>query len=244
METHYSTDLIAISYIIASLGSLMALLINRDALLRPEEKRSGLVLLASICLGGVGIWSMHFIGMLAMNMPGMEICYNWWLTVLSFVVGVFVVYLGLFIMSQGKFGIPKLVVAGFIVGLGVAAMHYTGMFAMQLQANFSWNWEYIAASLVIAITASIVALWLSVYVKKMWQMVLSALVMGVAVCGMHYTGMAAVSFEYDATLPSVTPVIGGTAIVTLSIVLIDIVVLFIAAITAMAESNKRTRLHV
>jgi NO-binding membrane sensor protein with MHYT domain len=182
---------------------------------------------------------MHFIGMLAYNMPGMAMDYNWWLTALSFIVGVGVVFMGLSIMTAGEFGFIKLVLAGFLVGSGVAAMHYTGMLSMQMQADAKWDWTLIGASLVIAVVASIVALWLAVHVKQLWQIIASALVMGVAVCGMHYTGMAAVEFVYNTDLPVIKPMALTSTIFTLIIVSMDAVIIVLAMAMAMGEANRR-----
>ncbi|WP_394751902.1 MHYT domain-containing protein [Crenothrix sp.] len=236
---HYSFSLVLLSYIIAVVGSLMALIATRDALLRPENSRRGLILLAALSLGGVAIWSMHFIGMLAFDMHGMDMNYNGWLTVLSFVVGVGVVYIGLMIMVLGKFKLPKLILAGILVGLGVAGMHYTGMLSMEVQADSHWNWSLVAVSIGIAIAAAIVALWLAVHVKHMWQMVASALVMGVAVCGMHYTGMVAVDFVHNAALPYVTSMSVTASVFSLTIATLDAVIIILALAQALSESNQR-----
>ena len=85
---HYNLSLVFLSYVVAVIGSLMALIATRNALLRPADSRRGLIYLAALSLGGVAIWSMHFIGMLAFDMSGMHMNYNWWLTALSFVLGV------------------------------------------------------------------------------------------------------------------------------------------------------------
>jgi NO-binding membrane sensor protein with MHYT domain len=237
--THYNITLIVMSYAVAVTGSLMALMITRDARLRPADQRRGLVMLASLCLGGVAIWSMHFIGMLAMDMKDMDISYNWWLTALSFVVGVGVVYAGLTIMTTGIFNYFKLSLAAILVGLGVTAMHYTGMLSMQIQADTQWNGKLIALSIVIAVGASIAALWLAVHIKRLWQMAISALIMGIAVCGMHYTGMAAVEFLHNSALPQVEPMSLTTSIFSLLIVLLDAVIVLLAMAQTMAEANHR-----
>jgi NO-binding membrane sensor protein with MHYT domain len=239
METSYSIFLVIMSFIVATFGSLLALITTRDGLLESEDKRGGLIFLASLCLGGVGIWSMHFIGMLAMTVQGMVMDFNWGLTAFSFIVGVLVVYIGLFIMNKGVFSIVKLIAAGVIVGLGVAAMHYTGMLAMEMQAEIQWNWGLVGASIGIAVTAAIVALWLAVHVKHMWQILLSAIVMGIAVCGMHYTGMFAASFIHNPALPEISQMTASTNVLTLIIMIVDFVVLLLATILAMGKANSR-----
>ena len=80
-------------------------------------------------------------------------------------------------------------------------MHYTGMAAMRMQASMTYDRTLFAASIVIAVVVSIVALWLVFHAVRAWQIMVSALVMGLAVCGMHYTGMAAMMMHPDATMP-------------------------------------------
>jgi NO-binding membrane sensor protein with MHYT domain len=237
---NYSVSLVAISYVMSVIGSLMALIIVRAVLQRSSGNINGLVALAALCLGGVGIWSMHFIGMLALDMNDMPMNFNWGLTALSFVVGVAGVYVGLLAMCRGKMKVIKLILAGFLVGSGVVAMHYTGMLAMQMQADIQWDQTIIAISVVIAVAAAIVALWLAVNVKQMWEIIISALVMGVAVCGMHYTGMAAASFVPNPALPYVEPMERSIAFFTATIATIDIVIVVLTMIVAMLEANKRT----
>ena len=143
------------------------------------------------------------------------------------------VYVGLRIMSTGAFSIAKLIMSGFLVGSGVVAMHYTGMLAMNVQADILWDKAIIAASVGIAVAASIVALWLAVHVKHMWQMVVSALVMGVAVCGMHYTGMVAVDFVHNDALPYISPVTATSSVLALVIAVIDAIPVVIATMAFM-----------
>ncbi|MSS76787.1 MAG: hypothetical protein EXR90_08060 [Methyloglobulus sp.] len=137
------------------------------------------------------------------------------------------------IMSAGALSIAKLIMSGFLVGSGVVAMHYTGMLAMNVQADILWDKTIIAASVGIAVAASIVALWLAVHVKHMWQMVVSALVMGVAVCGMHYTGMVAVDFVHNDALPYISPVTATSSVLALVIAVIDAIPVVIATMAFM-----------
>lgn len=239
METSYSIALVITSFVVAVLGSFMALVLSRDARLRPPNRAGGLVFLAALSLGGVAIWSMHFIGMLAFSVHGVELNYNWWLTAFSLLVGIGIVYVGLIIMSYGQFGFAKLILAGIVVGLGVAAMHYVGMAAILVQADIQWNWTIIVISLAIAVVAATAALWLAVHVKVFWQMLASAVVMGIAVCGMHYTGMAAAGFEHNPALSAVTPMAATATTFAVSIVLLDFAILLWTSIIAMAEANSR-----
>lgn len=235
---NYNLGLVFTSYVLAVIGSFMALYITRTTL-RKQSNRNGLLFFAAVCLGGVGIWSMHFVGMLALNMEAMAMNFNWGITALSFIAGVLGVYAGLAVMGHGELKIPKLIMAGFLVGTGVVTMHYMGMWAMQMQADIHWNWTIIGISVAIAVVASIVALWLAINVKQMWQILVSALVMGVAVCGMHYTGMAAATFVTNLNLPEVEPLAATAFFFTFAIATIDIVIVFIGMVVAMAESNRQ-----
>lgn len=240
----YNFSLVAVSYAMSVIGSLMALIVTRAALNGSDDNRNRLLALAALCLGGVGIWSMHFIGMLALHLNAMEMNFNWWLTGLSLVVGVVVVYIGLLVMGTSDLRLSKLIVAGIFVGCGVAGMHYTGMVAMQMQADVEWNGTIIASSIGIAVVASIVALWLAVNVKQMWQIIVSALVMGIAVCGMHYTGMAAAHFVPNPALPPVEPMTTTISFFTVTIATLDIMIVVVAMVAAMLETNKRKFTYV
>jgi NO-binding membrane sensor protein with MHYT domain len=234
---NYNLSLVFLSYVVAVIGSFMALITVRNALVHSIDSRNDLVMLASLCLGGMGIWSMHFIGMLAFSMPNMNMNYHWGMTAFSLIIGVVVVYVGLAVVSAEKFNFPKLIMSGVFVGLGVAAMHYTGMLAMQMQADMQWNWTIIIISIAIAITASIVALWLLLHIKKLWHIVISALVMGVAVCGMHYTGMTAVTFIHNSTLPYVEAM-SDNALLFFSLVIagINLIIITVSSMVALADS--------
>lgn len=236
MAHQYSITLVVISYLVAVAGSLMALIMTRDAHENPDSSGS-LVSLGALCLGGVGIWSMHFIGMTAFSIPNMNIGYDFGLTTLSLFIGIGVVYIGLRFIA-GDFSFGRLIPAAIFVGLGVAAMHYTGMLAIQIQADISWDWNIIIISIVIAIIAALVALWLTAHVKLLWQVVLSALVMGVAVCGMHYTGMMAASFLHNINLPVVQAT--NTAYFIMIIGGIDAIILIIAMMVAISEKKVRS----
>jgi NO-binding membrane sensor protein with MHYT domain len=242
MSSSYDGLLVALSYLVSVMGSFIALLLTKYALMKPEQERGYFRLLAAIALGGVGIWSMHFIGMLAFEL-GIPITYDWLLTTASLLIAVLVVYGGFMAITRGSLGIPKLVLAGTIVGIGVAAMHYTGMEAMQLQAEITYDLGIVAVSIVIAIVASTVALWLAANVAAIWQMVFSALVMGVAVCGMHYTGMAAAIFTENKSLPAVDPWAMSNIGFAFVIMVVDTLIIFWGAWSVVFAENARLQLE-
>ena len=162
--------------------------------------------LAAVSIGAVGIWAMHFIAMLGFTVPGEPILYNVPQTVGSMLLAVAVVGTGLFIVgfgdAEGTERWARLVAGGVIIGVGVAAMHYMGMAAMSMPGAMSYSSPLVVVSVVIAIVAGTTALWIGTWIRGSAATVGAALVMGVAVCGMHYTGMAALRV-HGGPMPSI-----------------------------------------
>jgi NO-binding membrane sensor protein with MHYT domain len=195
MHVHYNGLLVLLSYVVSVLGSFTALqLAVAIPLAVTPRQRMATIAMAGGALGMGGIWAMHFIAMLACD-SGMEVRYDPALTTLSALIAFAACAGGLMLVGHGRFGWSRLLAAGTCMGLGVASMHYLGMAAMLMAARIDYDLHEVALSIVIAIVASSVALWLAFNLRGLAQMIGSALVMGVAVCGMHYTGMAAASFE-------------------------------------------------
>lgn len=191
----YNLTLVVLSYVVSVLGSFTALqLAVAIPSAQTPRQRIGAILGAGAVMGIGAIWAMHFIGMLACDM-GMPVTYEPSMTVMSAVIAFVSCSLGLAIASSGTFGWAKLCIAGLFMGLGVTGMHYLGMAAMMMGAFLSYDMNIVMTSMLIAVVASIAALWLAFHMRGRLQMAGSALVMGVAVCGMHYTGMAAVSMD-------------------------------------------------
>lgn len=147
---------------------------------------------------GIGIWSMHFIGMLAMNLP-MQMSYSSPLTALSMVIAIAASVFALWIVCKGELPVMRLCVGAVVMGSGVVAMHYTGMAALIFEPGIVWDWRWIGCSVVIALVASGAALWLAFKLRndaerKTWLRIGAAVIMGIAIAGMHYTGMAAANF--------------------------------------------------
>ncbi len=186
--------LVVLSYLVSVLGSFTALqLAIAIPAARGTAQRWRAIFMAGAVMGGGAIWAMHFIAMLACKMD-LPVSYDLTITALSAVIAIASCMAGLAIAGSGVFGWARLTVAGMFMGLGVTGMHYTGMAAMLMPASIHYDQTLVLASATIAIVASIVALWLAFNLRGWMQMLGSALVMGVAVCGMHYTGMQAASF--------------------------------------------------
>src|SRR6266849_6671636 len=188
----YNPHLVALSILVAAFASYTALdLGGRVAATRGVAPRVWLVA-AAFAMGG-GIWSMHFIAMLAFNIP-IPMSYDIGLTTLSLVVAIFVTGAGFYFINRQSAPPLSLVFSGIFMGLGIAAMHYIGMAAMQSHAELSYDFLFVALSLVIAIGASTAALWLAFRTTHLGQNLVAAVVMGLAISGMHYTAMRAAIF--------------------------------------------------
>jgi NO-binding membrane sensor protein with MHYT domain len=177
--------LVALSIFVAAFASYTALdLGGRVAVARGLARRVWLVA-AAITMGG-GIWSMHFVAMLAFIMP-IPMSYDIGLTTLSLVVAIFVTGGAFYVISRQSTSPLRLVFSGIFM-VGIITMHYTGMTAMRGHAELSYDRLFVALSLVIAIGASTAALWLAFRTTDhLWQKLVAAVVMGLAISGMHYT---------------------------------------------------------
>jgi NO-binding membrane sensor protein with MHYT domain len=184
--------LVALSILVASFASYTALdLSGHVGAARGFARRVWLVA-AAITMGG-GIWSMHFVAMLAFIMP-IPMSYDIGLTALSLVVAIFVTGSGFYVISRQSGSPLRLVLSGIFMGFGIAAMHYTGMAAMRGHAELSYDPLFVALSLIIAVGAATVALWLAFRTTDLGQKLAAAVVMGLAISGMHYTAMRAAIF--------------------------------------------------
>lgn len=199
------------SYVLSVLGSLLGL--TCAVRLRSSQSTAGRIwwlALAAVAIGGTGIWTMHFVAMLGFSVVGAPIRYDVGLTAASAIIAVGAVALGLSIATLGtRARQARILVGGVLAGLGVAAMHYTGMAAMRLDGHISYGGARVGMSIGIAVVAATVALWLAVTVQKPIAIIGSALIMGVAVNGMHFTGMSAMSVQHRN--PTGLPATGATA---------------------------------
>jgi NO-binding membrane sensor protein with MHYT domain len=188
----------ALGYLMSCLGSFLGLRCTARARAHSGAARARWLAVAAVSIGVTGIWAMHFIAMLGYTIPGDVIRYNVPVTVASMLVAVAVVGVGLFIVGFGGDSYRPLLAGGVITGLGVASMHYLGMAALRMPAAMTYSPVLLIASLLIAIVAATAALWFALRLRGIWSTFGAALIMGVAVSGMHYTGMAAMSVHAAA----------------------------------------------
>jgi len=186
------------AYLMACLGGALGLRCIVRTLLGTPSWKAGWLTLGAASIG-CGIWTMHFIAMIGFQVEETRIGYDAGLTVLSLVVAIVVVGIGVFIVGYRGASTATLSFAGVVTGLGVAAMHYLGMAAMHLNGTIRYDALVVALSVVIAIVAATAALWAAVSIRGFSMSLGASLVMGVAVSGMHYTGMAAVDVHVHDT---------------------------------------------
>jgi NO-binding membrane sensor protein with MHYT domain len=178
---------------VSVLGCLFGLIgTARARRIADGQRKAGWLVLSACSIGGTGIWSMHFVAMLGFSVKGQApIRFDLPVTMASLITAVVVVAIGLFIVGYGRPSALKIIAAGVFTGVGVAGMHYSGMAAMEIPASVTYDPRTVAASVAIAIVAATVALWFTVTVKRALAVTVAALIMGVAVNGMHFTGMYA-----------------------------------------------------
>jgi NO-binding membrane sensor protein with MHYT domain len=194
-----------LAFVLSFLGSLLSLVLASRARARGSAgwERARWLLLAALALGGTGIWLMHFMALLGFDVPQTLITYDVWITAASFLLAVGMVAVGLFVSIFTSPTAVKIIAGGIITGIGIASMHYTGMSALRFAGAMTFDLTLVGASFIIAIVASTVALWFAAVIRGAGATVAAALLMAVAVCSMHYTGMAAVQIELDPGAPPV-----------------------------------------
>ena len=203
MAATYSTWLVVLSVVVAMFVSYTALNLSARVARAKELADGSLWLFGGAVAMGCGIWSMHFIGMLALSLP-IPLSYDLLITLASLFIAIAISGFALSVASSPQISLVQLLVAAVVMGIGISGMHYAGMAAIQIVPMVTYELGLMSASVGIAIVASFAALWLFFQLRhgQTWLMRLArvgaAFVMGLAIAGMHYTGMAASQFSADA----------------------------------------------
>ncbi|RQZ68292.1 histidine kinase [Burkholderia sp. Bp9004] len=203
MHGTYNLLLVLLSLVIATLASYTALDLAAfiSLLDNPTLKRAWLA--GGAAAMGTGIWSMHFVGMLALSLP-IPLGYALPDTGASLAIAVLVSYFALNVVTRARLSRRRLLAGGVLMGAGIVGMHYTGMAAMRMAPGIRYDPALFAASIGVAVIASTVALWMAQTLRAQQarhataQRIGAALIMGIAITGMHYTAMAAAHFAPDA----------------------------------------------
>ncbi|WP_411556106.1 putative bifunctional diguanylate cyclase/phosphodiesterase [Pantoea agglomerans] len=236
----WDSVLICVSLIVVFIASFTALdTAGRVAVTRGWSARFWL-LVGGIAMG-IGVWAMHFIGMLAMMLP-MMMRYDTRLTILSLLVAILASVLA-FGQTVGGLHLTRqrLLRGTLILGAGVAIMHYLGMYALLIEPQPEWNALLVALSVLIAFAASGLALWLAFHLRQgdhhlMLMRGLASLVMGIAIAGMHYVGMAAAEFSHSSMMQPHGVSNAGLAV---WVTLITLTILGITLLSSMLDAQLR-----
>ena len=247
---YYDYRLVALSLVIATLASYAALDLGGRVTAARGRPRF-LWLTGGAAAMGMGIWSMHYIGMLAWKLP-VEVFYHWPTVVYSLLAAVVASAVALFVVSRPEMGLRAIGVGGVLMGTGIAAMHYIGMEAMRLPAMCHYSPAVVSLSILLAVAISLAALWLTFNLRAEtksagWRKLASALLMGAAIPAMHYTGMAAITLTPMKSNVDLAHSVGVTSLGTFGIGAVALMVLMLAILTSFIDrrfSAQALELHL
>lgn len=231
----HDSYLVFLSIAVAVIASFTALsLAGRIKASRDRSRRIWLAA-AATALGG-GIWSMHFVAMLAFSLPGMAMSYDPGPTLLSLAIAIGFTAAGFAVTNWKSPSKWRILAAGALIAAGVTSMHYLGMAAMRMSARLTYDPAWVALSVLIALIAATTAVWLATRNHKLGRRAAASLVMGGAIAGMHYSGMHAATFTHAAGMDeSGGPAGMGQAILASVISLITLTVLLLVLAAAQFE---------
>lgn len=248
----YDYLLVTLSVVIAILAAYAAL----DFAVRVTAARGPVRLLrlsgGAISMG-VGIWSMHYVGMLAFRLP-IPVRYDWPTVLLSLLAAILASAVALFVVSRERMGLVHALLGSIMMGGGIATMHYVGMEAMRLDAMCIYSPRIVALSVVLAMVISSVALWITFHLRTdttAWgkKKIASAFIMGAAIPVMHYTGMAAVTFIpstphlHDLSHAVSVSSLGTVAIIVVTLLLLGLVPLANLKLDTLSHTRQLTIRH-
>ena len=260
LASGYDFHLVVLSVAIAIVGAYVGLTLSERVAVHQGQSRYVWLTGGAVAFG-CSVWAMHFTGMLAFRLP-VAVSYDIPIVALSLAVAILAGGVALFTISRPRATWRSLLVGAVMMGSGIGSMHYIGMIAMRMPAAARWDLRIIGLSVCVAVVFSFVSLYLSFHLRAAssgrfgWNRIIAALVMGFAIAGMHYTGMAAATFASAAHLPSTGWVVGGDAMGGAAIALITMLVSGFAALlavidrrftaqdTALAQSQRRLSMVV
>ncbi|MCU7646781.1 putative bifunctional diguanylate cyclase/phosphodiesterase [Pseudomonas piscis] len=242
----YSSALVLISIFVAILASYTAL--DLTGRIATAQGRAAYLWMGGGALAmGIGVWSMHFIGMLAFSLP-IDLGYDIGLTALSLLISFLSCGFALWLVSQPRLPVMQLLFGALIMGSGISGMHYTGMAALRMQPGIDYDPQLFGASLLIAFGASLAALWIAFRLRQNTPYVRlvrtgAAIIMGFAIVGMHYTGMAAARFSGGSFCGALADGLSGKGLDNL-VLITTLAVLIIALLTSVLDARLEARTAV
>ena len=246
LSSNYNDVLILFSFIVAMLASYTALDMA-GRVTTTQGKASKLWLIGGALSMGIGIWSMHFIGMLAFSLS-VPMGYDPLITLFSMLIAIVSSAFALWLVCHERLPTQSLILGALLMGGGIVAMHYTGMAAMRMMPGIDYDLRWVALSVVVAIVASGVALWMAFHLRqyspnvKMLR-VGASVVMGAAIVGMHYIGMAAANFPHDSHSMASNSSVNNNWLALLVIV-VTLAVLAITLIISVLDARLQARTSV
>ena len=234
----YNYSLVALSVFIAVFSSYAALDLASRVTAAGGWTRA-LWVLGGACAMGTGIWSMHYIGMLAFILP-IPVAYHWPTVLLSLFAAILASAIALYVVSRQKMGTSQAVAGSVLMGAGIAGMHYIGMAAMRLPAACQFNSSVVVLSAAFAVLISLAALWITFHFRDEKtgvgrKKLAGAVVMGAAIPVMHYTGMAAASFKSSGMPADLSHAVSISALGIAGIVGVTFLVLGLALLTSWVD---------
>jgi PAS domain S-box-containing protein len=231
----YNHALVALSVLIAMFASYAALDLAGRVTAASGWTRT-VWLLGGAGAMGTGIWSMHYIGMLAFILP-IPVAYHWPTVLLSLFAAILASVIALYVVSRQKMGVSQAVAGSALMGAGIAGMHYIGMAAMRLPALCQFNSFLVILSVVFAVLISLAALWIAFHFRDEktgigWEKLAGAAVMGAGISVMHYTGMAAASFMPSGMPADLSHAVSISTLGTAGIADVTFIVLGLALLTS------------
>src|ERR1700716_2197633 len=234
----YNYGLVALSVLIAIFASYAALDLAGRVTAAGGWTRA-VWLLGGAGAMGTGIWSMHYIGMLAFILP-IAVAYHWPTVLLSLFAAILASVVALYVVSRQKMGASRVLAGSFLMGAGIASMHYIGMAAMRLPAICQFNSFLVVLSVVFAVLISLAALWITFHFRDEKtgsgrKKLAGAVVMGAAIPVMHYTGMAAASFTPSSMSVDLSHAASISVVGTAGIAAVTFIVLGLALLTSSVD---------
>jgi PAS domain S-box-containing protein len=259
MLGHYDFRLVTLSVLIAVCAAYAALELAARTTAAKGHVRLAWLGGGAIAMG-FGIWSMHYVGMLAFSLP-VPVLYDWPTVLISLLAAIFASAVALFVVSRAHMGWGRALVGSLFMGGGISTMHYTGMSAMRMSATCAYDSWLLSLSVILAVVISLVALWLTFQFtgeprRSPWLKTGSALIMGSAIPVMHYTGMAAARFTPSAMVPDTSHAVSTSTLGFSGVSVVTVFILGVAILTSafdrrisaqklrLAESERRYQLLV
>jgi NO-binding membrane sensor protein with MHYT domain/signal transduction histidine kinase len=236
----YNYALVALSVLIAMFASYAALDLASRVTATGGWTRAAWLLGGAGAMG-TGIWSMHYIGMLAFVLP-VPVAYHWPTVLLSLFAAILASAIALYVVSRPKMSAFRALTGSVLMGAGIASMHYIGMAAMRLSAMCTFSSFLVVLSVVFAVLISLTALWSTFHLRDEkggigWRKVAGAVVMGAGIPVMHYTGMAAASFMPTGMAVDLSRAVSPSALGTAGITTVTLTVLGLALLTSWVDSR-------